>query len=117
MRSLSRTFIGGVAGFELLVAVVMLLHLGGITWEFAQLTGAITGGVIALLSTNIRVRESEAIEPMLGRERLAWTLVGCGLISWGIGESIWRYYILANQNPFPSFADILASHHLSWPEC
>lgn len=105
MRSLSRTFIGGVAGFELLVAVVMLLHLGGITWQFAQLTGAITGGVIALLSTNIRVRESEAIEPMLGRERLAWTLVGCGLISWGIGESIWRYYILTNQNPFPSFAD------------
>src|SRR5205814_7257836 len=67
--------------------------------------GAITGGIIALVSVNIPVREGEAVERMLGRERLAWTLVGCGLISWGIGESIWRYYILTNQNPFPSYAD------------
>ena len=105
MRSLSRTFIGGVVGFEVLIIIFMLFHLGGITWEFSQLAGAIVGGVIALVSVNVPVREGDAIEPMLGRERLAWTLVGCGLISWGIGESFWRYYILTNQSPFPSYAD------------
>lgn len=105
MRSLSKTFIGGVVGFEVLIIIFMLFHLGGITWEFSQLVGAIVGGVIALVSVNVPVREGVAIEPMLGRERLAWTLVGCGLISWGIGESFWRYYILTNQSPFPSYAD------------
>jgi hypothetical protein len=106
MRSLSRTFIGGVVGFEVLIIIFMIFHLGGITWEFSQLVGAIVSGVIALVSVNVPVREGDAIEPMLGRERLAWTLVGCGLISWGIGESFWRYYILTNQSPFPSYADI-----------
>src|SRR5450759_3655502 len=105
MRSLSRTFIGGVVGFEALIIIFMLFQRGGITWEFSQLAGAIVGGVIALVSVNVPVREGDAIEPMLGRERLAWTLVGCGLISWGIGESFWRYYILTNQSPFPSYAD------------
>jgi hypothetical protein len=105
VRSLSRTFIGGVIGFEVLVIILMYFHLGGITWEFSQLAGAIVGGTIALISVNQPVREGDAVEPMLGRERLAWTLVGCGLISWGIGESFWRYYILTQQSPFPSYAD------------
>ena len=102
MRTLSRKFVIGVVGFEIIIVFFMLNHLGGIAWQFSQLLGAIVGGTIALVSVNIPVREGDAIEPMLGRERLAWTLVGCGLISWGIGESFWRYYILTNQSPFPS---------------
>ncbi len=105
MRTLSRNFVIGVVGFEVIIVFIMLKHLGGISWQFSQLLGAIVGGTIALVSVNIPVREGDAIEPMLWRERLAWTLVGCGLISWGIGESFWRYYILTNQSPFPSYAD------------
>jgi hypothetical protein len=105
MRALSKSFIIGVIGFEIIIVFFMLFHLGGITWQFSQLAGAIVGGIIALVAVNIPLREGEANEPMLGRERLAWTLVGCGLISWGIGESFWRYYILTNQSPFPSYAD------------
>ncbi|GAC1661302.1 MAG: hypothetical protein NVS9B9_22920 [Ktedonobacteraceae bacterium] len=105
MRTSSRNFVIGVVGFEVIIIFFMLNHLGGIAWQFSQLLGAIVGGTIALVSVNRHVREGDAIEPMLGRERLAWTLVGCGLISWGIGESFWRYYILTNQSPFPSYAD------------
>ncbi len=106
MRSLSWTFIGAVLGLEALIAVFMLFHLGGSAWRFAQLAGSIIGGMIALISINIAYRDRESTEPLISRERLAWTLVGCGLIAWGLGESIWRYYMFTNQNPFPSYADI-----------
>ena len=106
MRSLSRTFIGAVIGLEVLIVVFMVFHLGGNAWRFAQLAGAITGGTRVLISINIAYRDQEATEPLIKRERLAWTLVGCGLIAWGVGEGIWRYYVFTNQNPFPSYADI-----------
>ena len=106
MRSLSWTFIVAVIGLEALIAVFMLFHLGGSAWRFAQLAGSIIGGMIALISINLAYRDREGTEPLISRERLAWTLVGCGLIAWGLGESIWRYYMFTNQNPFPSYADI-----------
>src|SRR5437867_1329751 len=106
MRWLSRTFIGVVVGLEVLMILFILFHLGGVAWRFTQLAGALIGGLIALISINIPRRNEETTEPLPDRERLAWILVGCGLISWGIGESFWRYYLFTNQNPFPSYADI-----------
>ena len=106
MRSLSRIFIAAVIGLEALIAAFMLFHLGGSAWRFAQLAGALIGGTIALISINRTYRNQENTEPLIRRERLAWTLVGCGLIAWGLGEGVWRYYILTNHNPFPSYADI-----------
>ena len=105
MRSISRPFIGVVIGIEILMIPFLVLHWGGIAWEFTQLAGAIIGGTIAVVSVNVP-RGNEATEPLLARERLAWTLVGVGLLMWGFGESFWRYYILTNQSPFPSYADI-----------
>ena len=105
MRSISRPFIGVVIGIEILMIPFLVLHWGGIAWEFTQLAGAIIGGTIAVVSVNVP-RGNEATEPLLARERLAWTLVGMGLLLWGFGESFWRYYILTNQSPFPSYADI-----------
>jgi hypothetical protein len=105
-RSLSWPFIGCVLGLEVLMALFMLFHLGGNVWRFVQLFGALVGGTIALISINIPRHSEETTEPLLSRERLAWTLVGCGLLAWALGESIWRYYIITNQNPFPSYADL-----------
>ncbi len=105
-RSFSWPFIGIVLGLEVLMALFMLFHLGGNAWRFAQLFGALVGGAITLISINIPRHSEETTEPLLSRERLAWTLVGCGLLAWGFGESIWRYYIITNQNPFPSYADL-----------
>ena len=106
MRSLSRNFIGGVLVFDLLIILFILFHLGGIAWEFSQLAGAIAGGTITLIAVNVPVRRDEMIEPWLGHERIAWILIGCGCLMWGFGESFWRYFILTNQSPFPSQADI-----------
>ncbi len=106
MRSLSRPFIGTIIGIEVLMIPFLIFHVGGIAWEFTQLAGAIIGGIIAVVSANIPLRSDEATEPLLGRERMAWTLVGVGLLMWGFGESFWRYYVLTNQSPFPSYADI-----------
>src|SRR5690349_9925808 len=106
-RRLTNSFvlIGSVIFIAFFMGLFVLFHLGGVTWRFAQLTGAIIGGVLTLYSARKRVREDEDVEPWLGREQLAWTLVGCGLLMWGVGESIWRYYLFTNQKPFPSYAD------------
>ena len=41
------------------------------------------------------------------RERVAWSLMGLGSISWGLGMVIWAYYrnVLGVDLPFPSLAD------------
>ena len=43
-----------------------------------------------------------------GRLRRGWLLLGAGMVSWSIGESIWAYYevFAGREVPFPSFADI-----------
>lgn len=101
-----RNVLYGVAGLAILLILFIAFHLGGISWEFSQLVGAMVGGVIALYAARLPIRDEEEVEPWLGREKIAWTLIGCGLIMWGLGESVWRYYILTNQSPFPSYADI-----------
>ncbi|HVB21794.1 MAG TPA: hypothetical protein VNG51_07620 [Ktedonobacteraceae bacterium] len=106
MRSLSRNFIGGVIILDCLIILFILFHIGGIAWEFSQLAGAIVGGAITLLAVNVPVRDDETVEPWLGRERIAWILIGCGCLMWGFGESFWRYFILKGLSPFPSQADI-----------
>jgi len=106
MGSLSRVLLGSLGGLALLVIFAVLFHLGGTAWEFSPLLCALTSGSLTLYSVLISIRVEEAVEPWLGNERLAWILIGCGLLAWGGGESIWRYYSFIHQNPFPSLADI-----------
>jgi hypothetical protein len=108
MRNFSRitTMIWIVAGLALILICFILFHLGGIIWEFSQLTGAFVGGSLTLYAALTPMYGDEDVAPWLHNERLAWILIGCGSIAWGIGESIWRYYVLSHQSPFPSFADI-----------
>jgi hypothetical protein len=106
MGSLSRTLLVGLAGLALLVIFAVLLHLGGKAWEFSQLTCALISGLLTLYSVLMPKRAAESVEPWLGHERLAWILIGCGLLAWAGGETIWRYYSFIHQNPFPSLADV-----------
>ncbi len=106
MRSLSRPLLSLMALIALWIILAILFHLAGIVWEFSQLLGAAVGGILTLYAALAPMKEDEQVEPWLGRERLGWLLVGCGLLMWAFGESIWRYYILTNQSPFPSYADI-----------
>lgn len=106
MHSLSRPLLIGIALFAAVMIIVELFHLAGITWEFSQLAGVLVGGSLTIFAARTPIRDEENVEPWLGREQLAWTLIGCGLLMWAFGESFWRYYILTNQSPFPSYADI-----------
>ncbi|HEY7414385.1 MAG TPA: hypothetical protein VH593_04270, partial [Ktedonobacteraceae bacterium] len=83
-----------------------LFHLGGDAWRFSQLVSAILGGSLALFAALAYKRYNEHVEPWLGHERLAWIFIGCGLLLWGMGESIWLDYTLSNLSPFPSLADL-----------
>ncbi len=110
MRSTMRIVLYSVAGVAAIMALILGLHLGGKAvlniGKYSQLVGAFIGGSLAIISVNIPMRRSENVEPWLGRERLAWTLIGAGCIAWGIGESFWRWYLAhGNPNPFPSAAD------------
>jgi hypothetical protein len=110
MRSTMRIVLYSVAGVAAIMALILGLHLGGQAvlniGRYSQLVGAFIGGSLAIISVNMPMKRSENVQPWLGRERLAWTLIGAGCIAWGIGESFWRWYLAhGNPNPFPSAAD------------
>jgi diguanylate cyclase (GGDEF)-like protein/PAS domain S-box-containing protein len=45
---------------------------------------------------------------LAGRQRLGWTFIGLGALSWGLGQCAWVYLesFLGQDAPFPSVADI-----------
>ena len=110
MRIHSRIVIGSMVGLGFVMIGIVGLHLGGESvlkvGVYSQLLGAFIGGFLTLLSANTSWLSGEAAALWPKRERLGWTLIGCGCIMWGIGEGFWRYYFALGQNPFPSLADI-----------
>ncbi len=110
MRLHFRAVLGLVSGVGILMIFILGLHLGGESLHpvgvYSPLLGAFIGGTLVLVSVNIPFRREENAEPWLGRERLAWALIGCGCIGWGIGECFWRYYVAQGESPFPSLADL-----------
>lgn len=40
-----------------------------------------------------------------GRSRLAWSLIGAGVLCWGIGEAAWMIQAQAGEIPYPGIAD------------
>jgi hypothetical protein len=110
MPAHSRVVLGSVIGVGVLMIFLLGFHVGVegplAIGNFSPLLGAFIGGTLVLVCVNRPIRQKEDVEPWPGRERLAWILIGCGCIAWGIGESFWRYYEAIGQNPFPSLADL-----------
>ena len=111
MSTLSKVFITTIVGISLIVIAIVIFHLGGAfalhVGQFAPLTGALVGGCLVLFYTDgLSMFVMSKPEPLEGNERVAWRLIGFGMMAWGIGETIWRYYISIDQSPFPSLADI-----------
>jgi hypothetical protein len=96
LSSYSRFILGSVIGIGILMIFFLGFHVGGsgpfTLGNFSPLIGAFIGGTLALVCAYRPVRQEESFEPWLGNEQLAWTLIGCGCIAWGIGESFWRSY-------------------------
>ena len=40
-----------------------------------------------------------------GRSRIAWSLIGTGVLFWGIGEAVWMIQTRAGEIPYPGVAD------------
>ena len=111
MNSTARFVIKSVAWIGVFMLIIVVFHIGGSTialrvGQFSPLCGALIGGFLALISAILPAQRKEATEPWLRNERLAWALIGFGVIMWGFGDCIWRYYMSIGQSPFPSLADI-----------
>jgi hypothetical protein len=109
MHSHFRVVLGTVGAIAALMIAILGFHLGGTGalkfGVYSPLLGAFTGGTLILVSTTIPFGWKEKAEPWLGREQIAWMLIGGGCIAWGIGECFWRYYVAHGDAPFPSLAD------------
>jgi hypothetical protein len=46
-----------------------------------------------------------AARTALGRSRIAWTLIGAGVLCWGIGEIVWTLQSQVGEIPYPGPAD------------
>src|ERR1700730_4930687 len=98
--------LGTAAGLGLFSILFVVFHLGGGSWQYANLLSAIVGGSLTLFAALRVPSAGEDVEPWLGRERLTWLFIGSALLLWGGGEGIWRYYSAIGQSPFPSLADL-----------
>src|SRR2546421_2610263 len=109
-RSSALTVIKAIGWIAAGMIIIVVFHLGGVialrVGQFSPLTGAFIGGGLVLCSVLVPMGRREHVEPWIKFERVAWTLIGLGVIMWGLGESFWRYYISIGQTPFPSYADI-----------
>ena len=109
MHSSFRAVLLSVCGISVLMISILALHLGGSdvlkVGVFSPLTGAFIGGTMVLISATIYLDQREFSEPWQGREQIAWILIGCGCVAWGLGKCFWRYYLAHGQTPFPSLAD------------
>jgi diguanylate cyclase (GGDEF)-like protein len=61
--------------------------------------------LVSLLAGLACMHTAKGVE---GRTRWGWTLLGAGMMSWSLGETMWGFYevVLGVEVPFPSVADI-----------
>src|SRR5579883_2688816 len=106
----TRALIGALGVIATLMILILGFHLFGPVilkiGLYSQLFGALLGGLIAIISVNVPIRPGEEAEPWLGRERLAWTLIGAGAIMWGLGECVYRYLLAHDLPNFPALSDV-----------
>jgi diguanylate cyclase (GGDEF)-like protein len=100
-RALSHVLAFVVLGGAAIVALHDWAGLGGATLDFA-IDGPIYDAVVVGAGIACLLRAG-AFE----RERLAWLLIGLGILSWGAAEVYWTAFITDNPSaPYPSPADI-----------
>jgi signal transduction histidine kinase len=69
------------------------VSLSGVVYSFAS--GA--SGLV-LLACALTTR---------GRSRIAWSLIGAGILCWGLGEIVWLMQLQGGEIPYPGLADFL----------
>ncbi len=72
-------------------------------WPFTNPT--ISGWMYTLTAVASGVVLLAAARTAHGRSKLAWTLVGAGVLCWGVGEIVWTLQARAGEIPYPGPAD------------
>ena len=111
MKLTSRLLINIVIGIGAAMIIIVTFRPGGLfalrVGQFSPLFGAFVGGGLVLACTGLSWRvKKDSDEHWTRSERISWLLIGSGVIAWGIGDSLWRYYVSLGDAPFPSPADV-----------
>ena len=88
-----------------------MLAVTGIAFGVALATGisfedpTVSGVVYSIAAVGSGVVLIAAARIAHGRSRVAWSLIGAGILSWGIGEAVWMIQAQAGEIPYPGIAD------------
>jgi signal transduction histidine kinase len=98
LRMAALTIAGGAACAALLVALPILsAEARGTVDLFAYPTASIGAGLLLTAAALLHQ----------GRRRWAWLLVGLGVLSWGVAEAGWQFYLgTGREVPYPSWLDL-----------
>jgi signal transduction histidine kinase len=98
-----RAVILGLLVVTIVSAVVLLL---GLLSEDAAFT--FSSWIYVIVPVGAGVVLIDAAMTLTGKNRVAWLLIGVGVLSWALGEVIWAVYewFLATEVPYPGWADV-----------
>jgi signal transduction histidine kinase len=98
-----RAVILGLLVVTIVSGVVLAL---GLLSEDAAFT--FSSWIYAIVPVGSGVVLIDAAMSLTGKNRVAWLLIGVGVLSWGLGEVIWAIYewVLAIEVPYPGWADV-----------
>ena len=89
-------------------------------WHAAAVGVAVFAAAYVLVPVETVVRDSAGVvaelagrrpdrrrrPPVSPASRAAWLLIAGGLLAWAVGDAVWVAYTLADEDPFPSAADV-----------
>ena len=100
---IQRALILSLLAVSIVSAVVLML---GLLSEDAAFT--FSSWIYVIVPVGAGVVLIDAAMTLSGKNRVAWLLIGVGVLSWALGEVIWAIYewLLATEVPYPGWADV-----------
>ncbi|MDH3398928.1 MAG: hypothetical protein OEM81_14015, partial [Acidimicrobiia bacterium] len=98
----ARTAVLGLLALSLISAALLGFQMlsEDVAFDFSQIVYVIVPAGAGLVVMGAALTQD-------GRSRVAWLVIGAGVLAWGIGEIVWVYYeaILEVEVPYPGWAD------------
>lgn len=98
-----RVFWSIVVGFAVIATVPLAGQLGSVDFLFR-----LSSWVFVIVPAGAGILLVVAARRQRGIGQTAWTLIGMGVLFWGVGELIWMYYslVVGTEVPYPGWADV-----------
>jgi serine phosphatase RsbU (regulator of sigma subunit) len=102
----------GLAAAVIFVAFTAVLLSGRLDPATLETVTDFTFIALGLVYVPLAARRARAAQ---GRLKTAWTAMTIGFAFWLLGEVLWAYYrLVADQTPFPSWADAAYLAYVPW---